>query len=161
MTTTIERGMNLESLRALPIFSALDDKALTVARTCLAMTCEGESLVDVPPAHLEMVRKHAVDGANGPTVVEVEATFSRSGLQFTHWNKRTGEWWPGIGNPPMASDGRRGGWVFFEIKADSPEKAKAMADRYIGCKEASFKGGVVALDETVAIVAFDSKKIAY
>ena len=93
--------------------------------------------------------------------LDVDSTFLRSGIQFIHWNKRTGEWSPGIAHPPLASDGRRGGWIFFEVKAGSTETARAMAERYIVCKDASFKGGIVGLFDSVAVVTHDGKKIPY
>lgn len=36
-----------------------------------------------------------------------------------------------------------------------------MAERYVDRKDASFKGGVVALNGTMAIVTLDGRKIAY
>jgi hypothetical protein len=166
MSTTVQNGiirpgMPLDELRLVPAFSALKDAALRVSRTCLVVTCEGAALCDVPADHLELVRKHAIGSVAGGAPIDVDATFSRSGTQFIHWNKRTGEWSPGIENPPLASDGRKGGWIFVEVKAGSAELARAMAERYVVCKNASFKGGIVALTDTVAIVSLDGKEIAY
>lgn len=160
-TPIIKPDMDLGELSAVPAFSAFNDAALKVARICLAMTCDGVALAEVPQAHLEMVRAHAIGTVTGSAPLEVDATFSRFGSHFIHWNKRTGEWSPGVSVPPLACDGRRGGWIFFEVKADSSAKARAMAERYVGCKDASFTGGIVALNETMATVTLNGKKIAY
>ncbi|MBK6593674.1 MAG: hypothetical protein IPG23_13535 [Burkholderiales bacterium] len=159
--TTVKEGMDIAKLRLIPSLSALDDKALKLARTCLVMTCKGVSLSAIPDSHLKMVIDHVARDNTGSAAVDVDATFSRKGTYFLHWNKRTGEWSPGIKTPPIASDGRAGGWIFFEAHAGSQVEAKALTERYVSTKGASFKGGIVALSENEAIVTIDGKSITY
>ncbi len=127
--TTISKNMKLADLRSVSFFAGCTEAELKVVRTCLVMTQDGVALSAASPADLEMVRAHAVaseSGAGVLSVASVEARFARSSIQFLHWNRRTAEWFLGIGTPPLASDGKRGGWIFFEIKADSAEEAKAL-----------------------------------
>jgi hypothetical protein len=106
-----------------------------------------------------MVRAHAVASESDELPFSVDTTFAKSGIQFLHWNRRTTEWSLGVGGPPSASDGRRGGWVFFEIGANSAEAAKALAERYVKSPNAAFTGGLVCLKDMVAYV--QDKKIEF
>lgn len=160
--TTISKNMKLADLRSVSFFAGCTEAELKVVRTCLVMTQDGVALSAASPADLEMVRAHAVaseSGAGVLSVASVEATFARSSIQFLHWNRRTAEWFLGIGTPPLASDGKRGGWIFFEIKADSAEEAKALAERFINSPGATFTGGTVCLKDSLAYVR--DKAIAF
>lgn len=150
--TTISKDMKLSDLRAIPAFAACTEPQLKVVRTCLVLSQDGVDLSAVSSADLEMVRAHAVASESGSNLPNVDATFAKSGVQFLHWNRRTAEWSFGIRTPPLASDGKRGGWIYFEIKENSAERAKGLAERYIQSPGAIFTGGIVCLKDSIAYV---------
>ncbi|KGG86177.1 hypothetical protein P245_20890 [Comamonas thiooxydans] len=157
--SVVKPGMALEALRSHPALSNLNDRALQVARTCLVLAFEGLPLDKIPVADLALVHKQALAETSSEASFDVNAVYQRSGIQFINWNKRTGEWSPGIGSPPLASDGRKGGWIFFEVIAATPEQAKAMAQRYVSSKNATVNFEVVALFDEHALV--NGEKVPY
>lgn len=157
--TAISEHIQLSELKTIAELSACSDSELKVVRDSLVMTQDGVDLAEVPSSLIAMIRKHAAAIESGDNKLDVDGTFARSGIQFLHWNKRTNEWSEGIAVPPKASDGRAGGWVFFEVAAPTALSAKAMCDKYITSKGASFKGGMVSLRESTAVVG--DTKISY
>jgi len=154
------RSYLLKSLKAIPAFANSTDAELVVARDCLALAQPGVAPDQVPSSLLEMIQRHATDAVSGRNDIDVDGTFARSEMYFLHWNRRTNEWSEGIAEPDKASDGKRGGWIFFEVSAPTMATAKEMCEKYITSKKASFKGGIVTLlDASTAVVG--ESKIAY
>lgn len=66
-------------------------------------------------------------------------------VQFGNYNRKTGEWCPGLGHPTTGNRSIDRSWVFFEVNAESQEMALVQVKRYCANQNAKFAGMQVTL----------------